>query len=230
LEREFLGKKVNKPVYSEEQIREVLRKTGKMTPEDERNCEGCGYKNCRSKAVAVLNGLAVPEMCVPYMRAKAESFASAIVDNTPNGVIVLNENMEVLDYNPAAVKMFSGIPLTKGLNLGTYMDTCNFEKVLRKGTTLKEVKVCYRQWGMVTRQVIAAFEQKKLVMVLFTDITEVEERQIQMQVMKEDVIQKAREVINKQMTVAQTIAGLLGETTAETKATLVELLKHMESD
>ena len=53
-------------------------------------------------------------------------------------------------------------------------------------------------------------------------------RRQEMDSIKESVMEKARTVINQQMRVAQEIAGLLGETTAETKATLYELLKHLE--
>lgn len=50
----------------EEKIRQVLRKMGKMNPEDELNCYACGYDSCREHAIAILKGLAESEMCLPY--------------------------------------------------------------------------------------------------------------------------------------------------------------------
>ncbi|MFO7998976.1 MAG: [Fe-Fe] hydrogenase large subunit C-terminal domain-containing protein [Bacteroidales bacterium] len=49
-----------------EEIREVLRKLGKMVPEDELNCGACGYDTCYEHAAAMLKGIAETEMCLPY--------------------------------------------------------------------------------------------------------------------------------------------------------------------
>ena len=47
---------------------------------------------------------------------------------------------------------------------------------------------------------------------------------------KLDTIDLAQKVIHKQMMVAQEIAGLLGETTAETKTTLTRLCRSLLED
>lgn len=203
---------------------------GKNTPEDERNCEGCGYKSCRDKARAVLAGMSVPEMCVPNMRAKAESSANIIVRSTPNAIIVLDEEMRVLDYNPAAERLFREIPFRKGLELQQHMDIRPYETALQRKVTEKEARISYPRWGLVTRQITIPLGETGHVMGIITDITEMEREQEQVRKMKEEVVSKAREVLNRQMTVAQTIAGLLGETTADTKATLLELLRHLDGD
>lgn len=215
--------------YSPEDIAAVLIKMGKTTPEDERNCEGCGYKSCRDKAIAVLNGMAVPEMCIPYMRARAESFADNIVQSTPNAIIVLDDKMRVLDYNPAFTRLLNAIPVKNGLVLKAYLDTANFERCLLTQKEIREIKVDYPQWGLHTRQIITPLGEH-LVMGIFTDLTQAEAEQEQVQRMKKEITAKAKEVLNRQMTVAQTIAGLLGETTAETKATLLEILKHLDGE
>jgi signal transduction histidine kinase len=48
-------------------IREILRRTNKIHPEDELNCGACGYASCQEKASAVYWGLAENEMCLPYL-------------------------------------------------------------------------------------------------------------------------------------------------------------------
>ena len=48
-------------------IREILRRTNKITAEDELNCGACGYNSCQEKASAVYWGLAENEMCLPYL-------------------------------------------------------------------------------------------------------------------------------------------------------------------
>ena len=58
-----------------------------------------------------------------------------------------------------------------------------------------------------------------------------EEEQARLDYMKKlDTIDLAQKVIHKQMMVAQEIAGLLGETTAETKTTLTKLCKVIEDE
>ncbi len=58
---------------TEQDILEILRVTGKYTREDELNCGACGYTTCREKAIAVFQGLAEAEMCLPYMLEKLEN-------------------------------------------------------------------------------------------------------------------------------------------------------------
>ncbi len=55
------------PTPSKEIIREILRRTNKIQPEDELNCGACGYNSCQEKASAVYWGLAENEMCLPYL-------------------------------------------------------------------------------------------------------------------------------------------------------------------
>ena len=62
-------------VPTDRQIAEILAKTGKTKPEDMLNCGACGYNTCYEKAWAVANGYANIDMCVPYMRARAESMS-----------------------------------------------------------------------------------------------------------------------------------------------------------
>ena len=60
-------------------------------------------------------------------------------------------------------------------------------------------------------------------LVMFRDITREEQVREQHYNLKIETVEMAQKVIEKQMMVAQEIAGLLGETTAETKVTLTKL-------
>ena len=100
-----IEKKLRTP--SEDEITEILHKMGKYKPSDELNCGSCGYNTCREKAVAIYQGKAEVSMCLPYLKDKAESFSDNIVRNTPNGLIVLNEMLEVQQINEAALKIIN---------------------------------------------------------------------------------------------------------------------------
>ena len=54
------------PVPDSEEVRAILRRMGKSSPQDELNCGACGYPTCREHAVAILKGLAESEMCLPH--------------------------------------------------------------------------------------------------------------------------------------------------------------------
>jgi two-component system NtrC family sensor kinase len=48
------------------QVEEILARMNKYGPEDELDCGACGYDSCRAHAVAIWQGLAEVEMCLPY--------------------------------------------------------------------------------------------------------------------------------------------------------------------
>ena len=53
------------PIPSADEIQKILNKMGKFKPEDELDCEACGYKTCHEHAIAIHKGLAENEMCLP---------------------------------------------------------------------------------------------------------------------------------------------------------------------
>lgn len=212
-------------IPSEGQIREILRHIGKLTPADEKNCGACGYNTCRDKAIATFQGLAEPEMCVPYMRSKAESFANLIVDNSANAILVVDNSMIVQEFNPSAEAMFRVDRETMiGRSLATLIDCSDFMKAAVSGDKATRAGVAYPRYNIITEQIMIPVKEHELVIGIISDVTENEARRQELAQLKKDTVGKATEIINKQMQVAQEIAGLLGETTAETKSALLELI------
>ena len=74
------------------------------------------------------------------------------------------------------------------------------------------------------------YDTKELYLAIIEDITEQEKKRQELEKIKSETLDKANQVINNQMMVAQQIAGLLGETTAETKITLLNLIKQFERE
>ena len=68
------------------------RRVGKTTPEDELNCGGCGYDDCRSLAMALLDGRAEAGMCVSHLRKLAMTKANALIQAMPSGVVIADES------------------------------------------------------------------------------------------------------------------------------------------
>lgn len=73
LRRSFQSEGVTEATPTEEEIRQILARTGKLRPEDELNCRACGYRSCRAKAAAVFRGLAEIDMCLPYLVTKLQA-------------------------------------------------------------------------------------------------------------------------------------------------------------
>jgi len=72
LSRNFSYKNQLRPLPTEERIKEILAETGKFTKQDELNCGACGYNTCRNYALAIAQGLAENDMCLPYLIQRLE--------------------------------------------------------------------------------------------------------------------------------------------------------------
>ena len=72
LSRGFTRQNLELRQPTEQEIDETLRAMKKSAPEDRLNCGACGYPTCREKATAVCQGLAEPEMCLPYLVEELE--------------------------------------------------------------------------------------------------------------------------------------------------------------
>lgn len=225
----YAKRKLDRITPTEEEIRAVLSTTGKHKPADELNCGACGYNSCREKAIAVLEGLAEIDMCIPYMRTKAESRANLICSMTPNAIFVVDRNLRILEVNPAAEKKFlCQQEQVVGKSLEVLIDPVYFKEALHT-KELVTGEVAYPTYGIVTWQAIFYVETEAVLIGIFVDITKEHEQRERLALVKGETLTKAQEVIDKQMRVAQEIAGLLGETTAETKVLLTKLIKMIKN-
>ena len=229
LYRDYQDRQVDEPIPSEEEIRAVLAQVGKVTKEDELNCGACGYGSCREKAVAVCRGHAELEMCIPYMREKAESIANLVLNALPSGVIVVNPDLKIMEINNAARELFHCSDKVVGGDVDVLLEPEYFRRVLQ-GRRMDQRRVAYHRHDLVVEQTIFFVPEHSMIVGIFTNVTQEEERLRQVQEIKAAATERAQEVINKQMKVAQEIASLLGETTAETKLSLIKLIELLREE
>lgn len=213
---------------TEIQIQQILNMTGKIKPEDELNCGACGYSTCREKAVAVFQKKAELNMCIPFMHEKAESLSNLVMETSPNIVLIVDKDMKILEYSAVGEKYF-GKTRQEALNMYLYefIDPSDFQWVFDSHQKIHGKKVTYAEYRFSTLQNIVYIEKEDVVLATFIDVTREEEQARQEYEKKLETIDLAQKVIYKQMMVAQEIAGLLGETTAETKTTLSKLCKSL---
>ncbi len=232
LDRSYENRLVHRPTPSEEEVREILARIGKTNLESELNCGACGFNSCREKAVAVFQGMAEPDMCLPYMRHKAESLANLIVENSPNGMVLVDKNFKILSTNPAFRKNFgldSGESLTSRSLESLVGDTSQFARAFST-RQIGYRKVYFESSKKWFSEITFPMGEEDVIVGLFVDQTSEENQRQEIEKVRTEIAGRTQEVILKQMRVAQEIASLLGETTAETKALLSKLAKILASD
>ncbi len=224
LDREFTNKKLDYGIPTPFDMKQILQQTGKYRKEDELNCGACGYDTCKDKAIAVHRGWSDAKECLPYLREKAESIHSVMIENSPNGVCIVNSSLLIESFNPSFQKIFGEKhPSLKGMpTIGIFDHDLISETFHTKGNIIGR-KIYERSIDKHFVVNIIYDATQNLVFGFFTDITTLEEKQKELQQLKNKTLVKTQEVIDKQMRVAQEIAGLLGETTAETKMNLMSL-------
>ena len=213
-------------------ITEILRQMGKSSPEQELNCGSCGYDTCREKAIAVLQGKADLSMCLPFLKEKAESFSDTIIKNTPNGIIVLNEQLEVQDLNRAACQMFHlrSAADVMGDQVIRILDPVPFMDVMQSGRNVHDQRVYLAEYNKYVEQSIIYDKSYHIIMSIMRDITDEENARAKKEELSRHTIEVTDKVIEKQMRVVQEIASLLGETTAETKIALTNLKESLKDE
>ncbi|MBQ8268726.1 MAG: PAS domain-containing protein [Clostridia bacterium] len=225
LKKNFSAIEHKLPMPSESEIMSVLRQMGKFKPEDELNCGTCGYNSCRDKAIAIIQGKAEISMCLPFLKDKAESFSDTIVKNTPNALIVLNENLEVQQINNAARKIMNiraasdvlGEPVVR------ILDPTLFAQVKMSGRNIRNRRTYLAEYQKYVEQTVVYDADSRMLIGIMRDITDEVEAQEKKESISRQTVEVADKVVEKQMRIVQEIASLLGETAAETKIALTKL-------
>ena len=217
---------------SDYEIAEILRQMGKTRREDELNCGSCGYNTCREKAIAIYQGKAEVSMCLPYLKEKAESFSDSIVNNTPNGLIVLNEKLEVQQINTAARKIMNIRSASDILGdlVVRILDPKVFLEVLESKEEVRDRRVYLAEYGKFVEETVIYDRDYHLLICIMRDVTSEEDERKKKETIREQTVDIADKVVDKQMRIVQEIASLLGETAAETKIALTKLKESIADE
>ena len=219
----YIAPKMAQPTESE--INAVLRQMGKFRPEQELNCGSCGYNTCREKAIAVCQGKAEISMCLPYLKDKAESFSDTIVENTPNGLIVLNDKLEVQQINSAARRLLNirSASDVLGAQVVRILEPTIFRTVLQTCRNVTGQRMYLAEYRIYVDMTVMYDRDSHLLIGIMRDVTEEESARERKETIGQQTIEVADRVVEKQMRIVQEIASLLGETTAETQIALNKL-------
>lgn len=215
-----------KDEFSEADIKKVLTKIGKYTLEDELNCGGCGYDTCRNFARALLEGKAEPEMCVSHMKHQAQRKANALIRCIPSPIVIADSKLNIVEYNDQFRDAFwndeehADIYDYENLRGANLRDFVNFTNLFSASLDLEQDirREHVRQDERLFDVVVFNIDKKQSVGGIIEDVTNVEMR-------KEQIASKAKEVIHKNLATVQQIACTLGEHMAETEVLLRSIAK-----
>lgn len=227
---EYIERRANVP--SEAELTEILHQMGKFRPSQELNCGSCGYNTCREKAIAIYQGKAEASMCLPFLMDKAESFSDTIVENTPNGLIVLNEKLEVQQINSAARKIMNirSASDVLGEQVVRILNPRAFLSVLNSGQGIYNQREYLAEYKRYVEQTVVYDKESRLLICIMRDITDEEAQRERKESISRQTIEVADKVVDKQMRIVQEIASLLGETAAETKIALSKLKESIQDE
>ncbi|MGI5173283.1 PAS domain-containing protein [Treponema sp. OMZ 840] len=215
----------------EQAIRTALHSVGKYSAEDELNCASCGYDTCREFAKAILENRAEKTMCVSYMRKLAQKKANGLIQAIPSGVIICDTHLKIIECNKNFARlmgqdiadMYEAKPGLEGADLTKIIDFSRFfEDVLAKnGPDVIEREV--RTGKNIFQVTIFAIEKEACAGGVVEDITAP-------QVQKDRIVNQAKKVITKNLSVVQKIAFLMGENAAETESMLNSIIDSFSDD
>ncbi|MDR0355802.1 MAG: PAS domain-containing protein [Deltaproteobacteria bacterium] len=218
-DHESLG--LNVPSFTAEEMQGALNRIGKYSDEDEKNCSGCGFSTCRELAQALLNGYAEPSMCVSYMRQLAARKAAVMLRVMPSALVMVDRELNIMEVNEAFIRMFAKDAPGTGWNapedfvgepVGEWLEFAHlFKKVLKTGQEVQKEHVSYKK--RLFDMAFFCIERNECAGALVTDVTVSESG-------REKIARRAREVIARNISTVQEIAGLLGEHMAETEMLL----------
>lgn len=220
----FQTKRVFRLEPTKEQIEAVLRQMDKFSPEDELNCGMCGYSTCREKARAVLFGKAEIDMCMPYIRKRAENYAGNIIDSMPSGIISVDMSLNIAQANPAACAIF-GLDAASliGQPIGTILDESNFVDLLAGDETTTSASIYLPDYGLYLDETLQVNRDANLIICILKNVTEEKTRHRRTMQKRQQTAAIADQIVEKQLRMVHEIASLLGETAAETKIAISDL-------
>lgn len=235
--KELLRKKF--PVLSrnfvmptEKEISDALHAMGKYRKSDELNCGSCGYQTCRDKAIAICQGKAEVNMCLPYLMARSDSLSETIIRTMPNGLIAISESLEVQQINKAALDILgvSSSSEIMGEYIGTFMETTEIIEALDSFAPIRKERILIEKTGRYVNETVVYDRDYHVLVCLLRDVTAQTMEHEKKEKRNQQTVEVADKVISHQMRIVQEIALLLGETAAETKIALTKLKESIDDE
>lgn len=209
-------------------IIKTLQKIGKNSVNDEINCGGCGYQECRTFAKAIVQGKAEPAMCLSFLKKQAQQKANAIMHHIPAGLVLIDKNMKVIESNVKFAELFKD-ELNEVIEVNPSLKNIAISKVIPIEDKCKQVlsgkgviNTTVNFQNKIFDILIFSVTPGQVIGGFFQDVTKTEMKH-------EEISNLAQEVIHKNLESVQEIACKLGENMAETEILLRTLVRGFSS-
>lgn len=224
----FEDRKPDLPIPSQEEMDAIISQMGVISRKHELDCGACGYPYCFAHATAIYQGRSTVDHCIQYLHKKANSLANVVMDNSPNMVLVVDKELVIQECSSICQRIF-GVTRDEiiGHDIIEFMDDTDFEWAIQNKSNLKYKTVELVGYNKYVQQNITYLPDTESLLIILIDITERKNLEAEQRAKNEEIVAMTQKIVDKQMMVAQTIAGLLGESTAETKLALINLSKTL---
>lgn len=224
IQHEYCENRICHSRLTQTELQAALEQIGKFTKDEELNCGSCGYGTCRDFAVALIENKAEACMCISYMRKLAQKKANALIKTIPYGVVIVDKNLKIIDSNAHFATLFGNeveqiskvIPGLKNADLSKIVPFHQlFTKVIHTGEEITQQFIRFEE--RVIAVTIFSVEDAKIAGAILRDATMTESK-------REQLVEKAQEVIRNTSVTAQQIAFLMGKNAAQSEKILTSLI------
>lgn len=167
------------------------------------------------------------------MQSENKTLWELLWDYDPNGLVAVDPDMRVQVVNPAFCRMFKlDAEQVIGMELSSVLqgNTEHFREAWRINRVIRDQEAAYLNDTLYVRKVIFPIQAQNIIACIMVDLTPEWNRRKELRRIRQQTVAEVDKVVDEQMRVAQEIAGLLGETTAETKVSLLKLVGLLEKE
>ena len=170
-------------------------------------------------------------MCLPLLMEKSQSLSDTIVRNSPNGLMVLDEELSVQLMNRSMCRILGleDVRSAIGQHVAMVMDPTDFYESL-DGRTIYAKREYLAEYDRYVEKTIGHDSKFKVLVCVMKDITEEEKSRKAHKDLVDNTITITDSLLEQNMTSVHEIASLLGDTVAETKVALEKLKKLVQHD
>ena len=218
-----------KQEIAKKEIERALARVGKFSKADELNCGACGYNTCRDFARALLCGKAEEAMCHNYLRKNFQRTSNALIKYIPAGVVIVNNELEVTESNrhfaelAGVTELFDTMGNLNSIRIERLLPDFQdlFESVIENGGEIEKYNQPFNE--KIINLSVFSIARGKFAGAVIQDVTKPE-------LQREQIAQKAQEVIRKNVLTVQTVARIFGEHIAESEILLKEIAGSYRPD
>ena len=211
------------------EIAAILKKQGQSVSGQQYNCGACGYRTCRERAIAILEGMAEPEMCFPYMRSQLRQRTDRIVEALPCGVVQLDGELRIRRMNSSFARMFLCNDAVLGKRISYLISDEGFNKLIAE--ELDSCEAVRSKYGVRYHEIVFSMPDEEEYVGVYTDISALKIDSFQIDLIKRQTLENAKDLLRQQIRFSQELAAYIGRNEARSEALvsqIVELLQDGE--